>query len=186
MASLRGVLRTLRHAPDRLLHPRRHSAATQGIRACPAPAGVLFVCYGNVCRSPYAEHRFRRALEALGRRELRIGSAGFYGPDRPSPPELCELAAARGVDLRGHRSRLVTPALLHEHGLIVAMDPGQVVRLRRLDRTGALILLLGDLDPEPIDTRAIPDPWGQSREVYSRVLDRLDRTVNALTRALGA
>ncbi len=186
MASLRGLLRELRHTPDRLWHPRRRDRARHGLETLAPSGGVLFVCYGNICRSPYAERRLRLHAWRGEVPDRPIASAGFYGPDRGSPPELCELAAHRGVDLSGHRSQLVTPALVRDHRLIVVMEPRQAGQLPSLDSASALVLSLGDLDPGPIETRAIPDPWGQPREAYSRVLDRLDRTVDALARLLSA
>lgn len=195
MASLRDLLRELRHGPDRLLHARRRAGAERDLAALAPPGGILFVCYGNICRSPYAEHRLRHHSagrggardvgSADGRGGPVIASAGFYGPGRGSPPELVELALARGVDLRGHRSQLVTPGLLAGYGLVVTMEPRQLEQVRPLAGPATLVLALGDLDPGPIETRAIPDPWGQPRDVYGRVLDRLDRSVDALARALG-
>jgi protein-tyrosine phosphatase len=186
VALLRSLLRSVHHAPDRILHGRRRIAALRRLRAGPPPARVLFVCYGNICRSPYAEYRLRRDLHARGIDTITTASAGLLGEDRACPPELRELAMERGLDLKPHRSRLVTPEMLAGHDLVIAMEPAQVRRLQAMAGAEgpALLLALGDLDPGPIDTRGIIDPWGHSRQVYASVLDRLDTAIASLGQAL--
>jgi protein-tyrosine phosphatase len=186
MSWLRAVLRGLRHGPDRLLHPRRRARAERVLRAAGPPRAVYFICLGNICRSPYAASRFRALLGAGGRRDIEIHSAGFIGPDRPSPPELVALAAERGIDLGAHRSRTVSRNLTGPGSRIIVMEPAQQRQvMRALGVTADAILILGDLDPEPIERRGIQDPFGHPPEVYARVLDRIDRCVATLGRVWG-
>lgn len=183
MSWLRAVLRGLRHGPDRLLHPRRRARAERALRSAGPPPAVLFVCLGNICRSPYAASRLRVLMGAGGGNSIEIKSAGFIGPDRPSPPELVGLAASRGIDLGAHRSQTVSPELIGPHSRIIVMDPAQHrLVMRALAVPAEAILILGDLDPEPIERRGIQDPFGHPPEVYARVLERIDRCVATLGR----
>jgi protein-tyrosine phosphatase len=186
MSWLRVVLRGLRHGPDRLLHSRRRARAERALSAAGPPRAVYFICLGNICRSPYAASRFRALLSAGGRNDIEVHSAGFIGPDRPSPPELVALAARRGIDLDGHRSRTVSRDLAGPDSRIIVMEPAQQRQvMRALGVTADSILILGDLDPEPIERRGIQDPFGHPPEIYAEVLDRVDRCVTTLGRAWG-
>src|SRR2546422_3500209 len=89
-------------APTRLLHPWRRRAARRALSAR-APRSILVVCHGNICRSPFAAVLLQRALGPAG---IRVHSAGFIGPNRPSPPEAVTAAARYGVNLSDHRSRV--------------------------------------------------------------------------------
>jgi protein-tyrosine phosphatase len=145
---------------------------------------VLVLCFGNICRSPFAAARSATLLAPLG---ARVESAGLYGPGRPAPREGIEAARARGVDLSGHRSRLVTAQLARDADLIVVMDSLQARTVAdQFAGQPEKVVLLGDFDPLPIRTRRIHDPEGQSVAVFSEVYARIERCVSALATALGA
>jgi protein-tyrosine-phosphatase len=144
---------------------------------------VLIVCHGNICRSPYGAAALRAMLG--GQAEHVVQSAGFIGPGRSSPAMARATAAARGVDIENHRSRLITPELLAEAALIVVMSPAQARLLRRTHGVSKeRLLVLGDLDPLTSDTRGIRDPFGQPREVFDAVFGRIDRCLTVVARAL--
>jgi protein-tyrosine phosphatase len=174
------LARAIRHTPDRLLHGWRRRRQTQALDGL-TPRAVLFVCLGNICRSPYAAYVFQR----LAGPQVRTVSAGFIGPGRPMPEAGQKVARARGLDLATHRSQFLTPELVAEADLIVVMDDTQRrgigQRFGRRDR----VVVLGDLDPWPIDTRTVRDPYNQSAEVFEAVYARIDRAVAALADALG-
>jgi protein-tyrosine-phosphatase len=180
----RRAARWLLDLPDRTLHTARRALARRRLRSLRSPRSVLFVCHGNICRSPYAEQVLRRANLMQGRNTV-ISSAGFVGPDRPSPPEAVTAAAARGVDLTGHRSRLMRLGELRATDLVVVMEARQQRDITtRSGRSRGRILVLGDLDPERIERRTIRDPWGRDVEVFSEVYERIDRCVQELAREL--
>jgi protein-tyrosine-phosphatase len=175
----RQLARTVRHTPDRLLHRWRHrrqAAALDGLR----PSTILFVCLGNICRSPYAAESFQRAA---GGKVLAV-SAGFIGPGRPVPETGQRVARRRGLDLSQHRSQFITKELVDAADLIVVMDQGQRRGIEQRFGRRAGVVVLGDLDPDPIDTRTVRDPYNQREDVFEAVYARIDRAVSTLARAL--
>lgn len=176
--------------PDRLLHVWRRRRATDALRAPLRPGAVLFICYGNICRSPFAAALFRRELakrdranEARGR---AIRSAGFTGSDRPSPSEAIAAAARFKIDLSPHRSAVITADAYRSAALVVTMSPDQARDLRRrFGRLGAIVVL-ADLDPESIKSRTIRDPFRCPPDVYHESYTRINRCIRALVSALDA
>jgi protein-tyrosine phosphatase len=170
--------RLLRDAPDRLLHPVRRSAARRALRARGRPRNVVVVCHGNICRSPFAAGLLANALESRG---TLVTSAGFIGPGRHPPAEAGIAAARWGVDLTNHRSQLLTPVLAREADLIVVMEPGQHRTVcERFGRAPKSVIVLGDLDPFPIETRAMQDPVDQPLEAFEASYARIERCVYEL------
>lgn len=148
------------------------------------PSRILFICHGNLCRSPFAAALLRELTDDEDR-EFDIRSAGFQ-TEIPTPPRLAiAAAAARSIDLSEHVSQSVTRTLVRDRDLIVVMEPRQRVRLQRTFR-GALppILVLGDLDPKTNEGRAIADPILADREVFDAVYARIARCVTSLAQAI--
>ena len=174
------LVRAGRKTSDRLLHPLRRRSTLARLRRHRMPRGVLFVCHGNICRSPYAEGAFRAQLGAGGDAVIRVRSAGFIGPDRPAPRFAIEEAAARGVDLSAHRSSMLSMAELRHAELVVVMEPAQVEAVRHRFRVSGTIIVLADLDPVSDGGRVIVDPVDKSRAVFAASYDRIDRCVEVL------
>ena len=139
---------------------------------------VLFVCMGNICRSPTAEGVFRSALEQVKlERQILIDSAGVgdwhvgQSPDR----RAIDAASRRGYDLSKLRARQVSVADFDRFGWILAMD---LVNLEALEAMrpaaypGHLGLLL-DLAPQT-GLREVPDPYYGGTEGFERVLDLVE------------
>ena len=182
---LRGVLSRLRHLPDRWLHRRRRAAALARLRAEPLPTSILFVCEGNIFRSPFAAAALRALLPPEVGLAVRVRSAGFLGPGRPAPDPALRAAGRRGVDLAAHRSALLTHAAVYGASLVVVMEPRQGWRLRmRFGVRRERVLVMGDLDPLPIRTRAVRDPWEQDADVLEAAYARLGRCAAAMAQAL--
>jgi len=140
---------------------------------------VLFVCHGNLCRSPYAARAFRERLTPELSDRIRVESAGFVGQGRRSPQRAVAAADERGVGLRRHASRLIEAGVVRASDLVVVMEPGQRrAMLRRFGTTRALVL--ADLDPEGGQGRVIRDPMWKSRETFAEVYARIDRCVERL------
>jgi protein-tyrosine-phosphatase len=181
----RRVARSLRHAPDRTLHPLRRRTSLKQIQRLGLPRSVLFVCHGNICRSPYAEKVFFRGLPPELQEYMLVASAGFIDPDRGSPTNALTVAARRGIDLRAHRSQLLTRELVRTMDLVVVMDRTQRENVCLwFGADPRRVVILGDLDPSPIDTRTVRDPVFQSCEVFADTYERTDRCVAGLQAAI--
>jgi protein-tyrosine phosphatase len=184
MTDLANLLTHVRRAPDRLLQPLRRRKAIAMLVTRQRPRSVLVVCHGNICRSPVAGAMLAHELAPRG---IAVHSAGFFGFNRPAPPEAVAAAKRYAIDLAGHRSRLVTAAIARDSDLIVVMDPLQRRLLReRYGRSPEGVLVLGDVDPGPIETRTIRDPVNEQQEVFERVYERIARCVRELGAILGA
>jgi protein-tyrosine phosphatase len=149
------------------------------------PAGVLFVCHGNICRSPYAEVAFRRLTPRAWGDAVPVHSAGFIGPNRPSPATAVKVAGRRGVHLEAHRSRLVGSGVVKEADLVVVMSAPQARAVRRLLGLAARqVLVLGDLDPGSPDRREIRDPVDGPEALFEAVYARIDACLEVMAGAL--
>ncbi len=175
--SLRAVAREAYHLPERLLHPWRRRAAWERLRSRPRPKTVLFVCNGNICRSPYAEMLARRLLPG----SVAVESAGFIGGDRPSPDEARAVAAERGLDLSGYLSKVLQLDHVKDVDAVFVMEERQRERLvASRPALAGRVFHLGDLDPAPIEKRTILDPVEKPERVFRESYDRIDRCVGAL------
>jgi len=173
--------------PDRLLHRSRRRAALGALRARRPPACVLVLCNGNIFRSPFAAAVLQRELTVRGAGSMRVESAGFAGHGRPSPPHAVAAAARHGIDLAGHTSQLLVAPVARAADLIVVMEELQRRTIcERFGRVARDVLLLGDLDPMPVTSRAIEDPVEQGPAVCERAYARIERCVGELARALTA
>ena len=151
----------------------------------PKPAAsVLFVCLGNICRSPMAEGVFRAAADRAGlARRLRADSAGVGDWHVGLPPDrrAIEAAKRRGYALSAIRGRQVEVADFARFGWIIAMDESNLVALTEMkppEFEGHLGLLL-EFAPE-LGAREIPDPYYGGPEGFERVLDLVEPATTAL------
>lgn len=140
--------------------------------------GVLFVCTGNICRSPTAEGIFRKLVADAGLSETIVAdSAGTHGYHigEPPDPRSREAAAERGYDLSGLRARKLERADLERFDLIVAMDRGHLAVLSRLaggDAAQKLRLMMSY--STRFREKDVPDPYYGGPEDFERVLDLLE------------
>lgn len=177
---LKSVYHGARNYPDRLLHSRRFRSAVQRVSQLGRPRGILVICHGNICRSPYLQAVLQRALP-----DIAVSSAGFIGGDRAVPVFSLAVSARRGLDLTRFRSQLISPENVRNADLIIVMDADQARHIKsRFGVRGIRLFVAGDLDPKPSPTRAIADPWMQPLEVFESSFDRLDRCTEALVMAL--
>ncbi len=142
---------------------------------------VLFVCQGNICRSPMlaalAEDGARRA--GLDIAVASAGTAALIGD--PAEPSARACIAELGLDLSGHRARQATPEMIEGALLVVAATAAQRDWLRRLvSEHGDRIVAFSDLAA----LGDIPDPWGRNAAEYRRVRGMLEAGVPALLDAV--
>jgi protein-tyrosine-phosphatase len=178
-----NAARAVGQTVERLLHPVRRAWLLRRLRRRGRPVSLLFVCHGNICRSPYAARVMSISLPPALRAAIRIESAGFVGPGRPAPPEAVETAKARGVDLSSHRAKLLSLPIVRAADLVCVMDPSQQREVcAQYRRSRERVLVLGDLDPLPSSVRTIRDPFDEPKAVYISTYDRIDRCVAQLAR----
>ena len=150
---------------------------------------VLFVCLGNICRSPTAEG----VLRAIAAREfpdvaIEIDSAGTADYHVGEPPDRRTVAAARrrGYDLAGLRARQVRPEDFHRFDYIIAMDRSNLAELsRHAPGTGAHVSLFMEFaPPDALDGHEVPDPYYGGVEDFERVLDLCERAARGFLQRL--
>lgn len=146
---------------------------------------VLFVCLGNICRSPLAEGVFRKKVEEAGLvAHFEIDSAGTGGWHVGEPPDrrMCATARRRGVDLTTQRARQLTREDLSSFHHVLVMDRENLANARRLDPGGehaTRIALFRSFDTVPEDLQ-VPDPYYGGPEGFDRVFEIVERTAEAL------
>lgn len=153
--------------PLRTLHRRR---AATGLRRAET---VLFVCYGNICRSPFAAAVARQSLTP----SVRVLSAGTGGQDgRPSPSAARSAATAFGVSLEDHRSQSVTSDLVRRADAIFVFDEHNAGEMRRrFPEARHRLHLLGALTDGPL---VIGDPIHGGDEAFHLTYARISRALS--------
>lgn len=149
---------------------------------------VLFVCLGNICRSPTAEGVLRARAGARGlAHRLEIDSAGTadWHTGRPPDPRSVRAAQARGIDLSGLRARTLQAADFHQYPLILCADQANLrdARARAPEGAPAEIALL--LDWAGLGAgREVPDPWSGDAQGFEDVLDLLEQAADGILQRL--
>jgi protein-tyrosine phosphatase len=143
------------------------------------------MCHGNICRSPFAAADLARELAKNGVTEALVESAGVAGENRPTPDHGLAVAAEFGLDLSAHRSRLLTVEQIRSADLVIVMSEEQERYIRwKGARQSTPVILLGDLDPGPIDARTILDPWNADAVAFRASYSRIDRCIREIAALL--
>src|SRR5216117_3889781 len=146
---------------------------------------ILFVCTGNVCRSPMAEGLFRQAVK--GRGDFCVLSAGV-GAIEGQPPSAYAVQALGelGIDISQQRSRMLTADVVNEADYIFGMTHGHVDAVNLLyPHATEKTFLLREFD-ETLDVfeKDISDPIGGSYEIYLNCRDQIEQGIASLLRFL--
>lgn len=146
------------------------------------PIRVLFLCLGNICRSPLAEGVFAELIRS-NREEASfvVDSAGTsaYHVGEPPDPGSVRIAKANGIDISHQRSRALTRHDLEQFDFIIPMD-----RSNRSALAGKLpderIARLREFDSEATGSLDVPDPWGGGTNGFADVFAIVDRAMPLL------
>lgn len=138
---------------------------------------LVFVCSGNICRSPYAEARAR----ALGLKACSFGLNGVDGA--PAYPPAVDNAAVRGVSLRTHEGRSATTFKIEAGDLVLGMEPGHVRQCARHCRAvSAQVSLLGLWAPTP--QLYIQDPYSRRDRYFQACFQLIDAALTNIAKHL--
>ena len=176
---------TLRHAWDRLLAVRLQRYAPAQVR-WPLVRRLVFVCQGNVCRSPFAEHWCRR--EGIVTASFGLGGI----KDKAADPAATRNAEAFAVDLRGHRGARLADFVFADGDLVIGFEARHVddcMALRPAAQADRQVqyVLLGMAARPPLGQ--LRDPYGLGDPVFADVFGRIERCLANLrdeARAAGA
>jgi protein-tyrosine phosphatase len=154
-----------------------------------ATVSVLFVCLGNICRSPLAEGVFRGLVREAGLEDrFEVDSAGTsgYHDGECADPRTVDVARRRGIALESV-SRRINVRDLHRFHYILAMDDDNLAELNRLaDQADvdAPVRLLREYDPEAVGDLDVPDPYFGGARGFERVQDIVERSCIGLLQAI--
>ena len=150
---------------------------------------VLFVCLGNICRSPIGERVLAHRLEEEGLSDrVRVDSAGTgaWHQGEPPDPRSAEVAMRHGITLRG-RARSISVQDFHEFNYILAMDRSNLQDLRHLESESdgsAVLTLFREFDPRQDGDLDVPDPYYGGPDGFDLMFEMIDRTCAAFVQHL--
>ncbi len=150
---------------------------------------VMFVCMGNICRSPLAEGVFRhlaREAGVLNNFEIASsGTGGWHAGERPDR-RMNQVAIKNGVSMEGQFAQQFQMSDLEYYDIILAMDKDNLRNVKSLDagnKHAQKIHLFREFDPEPGDMQ-VPDPYYGGPRGFDNVFDIVDRTAKVLLERL--
>lgn len=164
--------------------PARENSQHFGVTPSRPPIRVLFVCMGNICRSPAAENLFRHLARKRGVEDrFEIDSAGTIGHHAGNPPDprMSRTLAARGIPVEG-RARRVTRADLDGFDHILVADHENLRDVRALDPKGtapARVRILASCC-QRYEADHIPDPYYGGQQGFEQVADLLEDACRSL------
>lgn len=150
---------------------------------------IMFVCLGNICRSPLAEAVFRSQVRQAGLQdvfEIESSGTGHWHVGQQADARMRQTAAENGVDLEAHRGQQFIEDHLDEFDHIFVMDKSNLHDVLFLDRNESYankVRLFREFDPDPGDYQ-VPDPYYGGERGFQDVYSIVDRTAERLLERL--
>lgn len=145
-------------------------------------AHVIFVCTGNICRSPMGEAILRERWKNAGLGGLTVSSMGIHGLDnKPASSLAQQICAENGIDLSGHRSRPLVPDEIRDADLVLSMEGiHQEFLSLFFPQYAEKFSLLGAWPEAPRKKSNIPDPMGGSARVYKKAYTQISTQIDRI------
>ena len=146
---------------------------------------IMFVCHGNICRSPMGERVARRMAADRGI-DVRITSTGTSSEELGNPMDsrARRILASHGYDGDAHQARQLDARLAADVDLFIAAERRHAQRIVALGVDPEKVRLVSDFDPEATAGTPLPDPWYGGIEEFEETLAVLERAVPALLDSL--
>jgi protein-tyrosine-phosphatase/predicted ATP-grasp superfamily ATP-dependent carboligase len=172
---VRPIYRKIKNWQTKRKMRRHHNALLRRLKAAGGPSTIVFLCHGNICRSPLAA-----ALAENKQSGVAIDSAGFHEQTgRSCPQKILRIGTAFGIDLSSHRSVRITRDQLANADLVIAMDLENLNRLRQEFPEMANRTTLLGLFGRP-ETLAIADPYLADEAASNRICEQVREGVEGM------
>ena len=180
----RGLRATALYLAGRMNVVRNPYERWSAVRLPDSVQSVLFVCKGNICRSPLAEAYFQSLVDKNGRR-MMVRSAGLETtPGKPAHDKAKTVALEHRLSLDEHATTQVHVELLDKSDLIVVMEIVQKDRIQRLyPKVKGKVVLLGRFDS--VGSLEIADPYSGTNEDFQSCFQQVSRCCDVLASRLG-
>lgn len=154
-----------------------------------APSGdlsVVFVCWGNICRSPIAERVAESAAAQDGLTGVRFTSAATSTEElgEPMDPRAADVLRRHGYRSADHVAHQIQRRELEEADLVIAMEPLHVDRMRRIGDVSR-VRLLTDFDPDAEPGSGVPDPWYGGPDGFEDTLSAVEAAMPGVLDRIG-
>ncbi len=155
----------------------------------PETVKIMFVCLGNICRSPLAEGVFREQVRRAGledRFEVTSSGTGSWHVGQPPDGRMQQTARGRGLDISDQCAQQFDAEHLEAYDHIFVMDKSNlhdVLFFDDGDAHGGKVRLFREFDPQPDDYQ-VPDPYQGGREGFEHVYEIVERTARRMLDAL--
>ena len=146
------------------------------------PLRVVFVCLGNICRSPIAERVAERAAAEAGMTDVEFSSAGTISEkyDDPMDRRAAAVLKQHGYRYTDHKARRITEIEIESADLVVAMEDVHLRRVLELAPDGSRVSLLTEFDPTAVPGSGVPDPWFGSDSGFRDTLTAIEAAMPGL------
>ena len=156
-------------------------------RSTRRPLRVVFVCLGNICRSPIAERVAERAAADAGMTGVEFSSAGTISEEYDDPMDRRAAAVLKehGYRYTDHKARRITEVQIESADLVVAMENVHLRRVLELAADPSRVCLLTDFDPAAVPGSGVPDPWFGSDTGFYDTLTAIEAAMPGLLDRVG-
>lgn len=149
------------------------------------PPKVVFVCWGNICRSPMAEVVARQWFADADIAAV-VSSAGVSDEEHHNPIDRRAKRTLEdaGYEVGGHRAREITASEIRDADLVIAAEPSHVRRMQRVAPDATNLHLISEYDPTAAPGASLPDPWCGGPGDFLDTLDAIERAMPGIVTAV--